>query len=410
MNIIENEQKNILRYALENDIIDLNHIQSVINMKNDLKILDSHPYKIWCGNNGNWYTYLPDENKKRILKKRRTKEDIENVIISYWKEKNNTHTLESVFFEWVNDKLKYGEIQKGTFDRYETDFCRFFNESETDLSKIDVALISEDVLEEFIRLTIKNKNLTSKSYAGLRTILLGTFKYAKKHKYTEINISTFFSNLDLSKRIFKKNIKNKENEVFTEEEIELIIRYINGRNDKIRELGILLAIYTGLRPGELASLKHEDINIKEKTLHVCRTEIKYKDENGKCVIDVRDYPKSEAGDRYLILCDKAINVIERILRLNKSGKFLIQDEYTKRRITENGFNHKLSRICDAVKIHKRTMHKLRKTYGTKLIDNGVNDSIITEQMGHADIKTTRKYYYFSNHNQEEKIRQLNSIW
>ena len=95
------------------------------------------------------------------------------------------------------------------------------------------------------------------------------------------------------------------------------------------------------------------------------------------------------------------------MRLNPFGEYLFQDEKTHKRITENGFNHKLSRICIAVNIPVRTMHKLRKTYGTTLIDHGVDDSIITAQMGHADIKTTRQYYYYSNQSNDEKLNQLN---
>ena len=52
------------------------------------------------------------------------------------------------------------------------------------------------------------------------------------------------------------------------------------------------------------------------------------------------------------------------------------------------------------------MHKIRKTYGTMLIDSGADDSTVMEQMGHSDITTTRKFYYFSNKSQAEKIEQV----
>ena len=37
------------------------------------------------------------------------------------------------------------------------------------------------------------------------------------------------------------------------------------------------------------------------------------------------------------------------------------------------------------------MHKIRKTYGTTLIDSDVDEGFITEQMGHSDISTTKNY-------------------
>ena len=393
-----------MKYAVENGIIDLEHVQEEIEMKEREKILKEHPYKIWQGKDEKWHTYLPDKERKRISKKRNTEREIQDLVVKYWKERNEVHTIESIFYEWINEKIKYKEIEKATYDRYETDFKRFFDGS---FRKTNIKNVTEDILEKFIKTTISEKQLSSKAYSGLRTLLIGIFKYAKKHKYSEISVYTFFGDLNLSKKIFTKKVKCIEKEVFTEEELKKVIGYINGKQCKIREQGVLLAIYTGMRPGELSTLKASDINLKNRTIHIQRSQIKYKDENGKCIIDVREYPKSDAGDRYLLLSDKALDTTKRILRLNPFGNFLFQDEHSKKRITENGFNHKLCRICEAVNIPVRTMHKLRKTYGTTLIDHGVSDSIITEQMGHADIKTTRQYYYYSNHGQNEKIEQLN---
>ncbi len=370
------------------------------------ELLKKHQYKIWQGKDGKWYTYLSDESKKdkRRLIKKNDRTALENMVVSYWKKALEVHTLKSVFYEWADEKLKYGEIEKNTYDRYETDFHRFFGGG---FGEKNVKNITEDILEDFIKSTINEKQLTAKAFSGMRTIIIGIFKYAKKHKYSEISIHTFFGDLNLSKKIFTKKVKCAEKEVFTEQEIKAMVRYMESRELKARELGILLAIYTGMRPGELSALKPSDIRKDDRTIHVQRSEVKYKGSNGKTVIGVKDFPKSDAGDRYLLLNDKAFEAAKKILRINPFGEYLFQDEKTQKRITENGFNHKLSRICSAVGIPVRTMHKLRKTYGTSLIDHGVADSVITEQMGHADIKTTRQYYYYSNQSNDEKLEQLN---
>ncbi len=54
------------------------------------------------------------------------------------------------------------------------------------------------------------------------------------------------------------------------------------------------------------------------------------------------------------------------------------------------------------------MHKIRKTYGTTLLDSDVDEKFVMEQMGHTDIATTKKYYYFSNKSTENKVKQINS--
>lgn len=52
------------------------------------------------------------------------------------------------------------------------------------------------------------------------------------------------------------------------------------------------------------------------------------------------------------------------------------------------------------------MYKIRRTYGTTLLDNDVEESIIIEQMGHSDITTTKKLKYYSNKNQKSKEAQI----
>lgn len=397
--------REILNYAFENGILDLHTIQKQIEMNERKKYLNMHESTIWQGKDEKWYTYLPDKEKRRKLIKRNSKTEIENLIIDYWKEKTEKHTFETVFYEWIKEKLKYGEIEKNTYDRYETDFKRFFNNG---FENTEIKKVSEEMLENFIKSSISEKQLTAKAYANLRTLIIGIFKYSKKHEYCDFSIYTFFGDLDISKRMFKRKVRCSEKEVFTEEEMQKMKTYIS-QHEKIRELGILLAIHTGMRPGELSALKREDVNLKNKTIHVQRSEVKYKDDDGSNVIGVKEFPKTDAGDRYLLLNDVAYETIKKILRLNPFGEYLFQDEYTHKRISENGFNHKLGRICEAVDIPRRTMHKLRKTYGTKLLDSGVDESLIMEQMGHTDIKTTKQYYYYSNQSHEEKLKQLNRV-
>lgn len=77
-----------------------------------------------------------------------------------------------------------------------------------------------------------------------------------------------------------------------------------------------------------------------------------------------------------------------------------------KRINKQNYNDYLYKACQECGIEKLSMHKIRKTYGTLLIDGGADDSTVMEQMGHSDISTTRKYYYFCNKDQDEKEEQV----
>jgi len=41
------------------------------------------------------------------------------------------------------------------------------------------------------------------------------------------------------------------------------------------------------------------------------------------------------------------------------------------------------------------MHKIRKTYASTLLHNGVNLSIVKDMLGHADESTTLKHYIYN---------------
>lgn len=394
----------LLKFAVENGMIDAALVQEKIEMNERLKYLNMHEFKVWQGKDDKWRTYLPDNTKGRKLIKRNTKKDIEDAVCSYYKQMKNEPTIDYIFNLWIDEKLKYGEIQKQSYDRYKTDYDRFFvnNNKFKDFSNRKIKYVEEEELEEFIKVTIVNMNLTQKAYSGLRTLVNGIFKYAKKKGYSNLSITNFMGDLELSKKSFKKNVKDKENEVYQESEAEKLTSRLRIAVDDIRCQGLLLIFESGLRIGELCGLKPEDIG--KDFIHIRRTEIKYKNESDKWVLEVKDYPKSDAGDRYIVINQNAVKTLENIMRIRDSGEYLFMENG--KRVRSNGFRRKLERVCNELGIKYKSNHKIRKTYGTMLIDNGVDESIIAEQMGHADITTTKKYYYFSNKSKEKKREQI----
>ena len=99
-----------LKYALECGIIDLQHLREELYMKQKQHYLEMHTYSIWEGKDGKFYTYLPDKIKGRIKKKKSTREDIEKVIVDYWKQQAENPTIEEVFNEWNDRKLALKKI------------------------------------------------------------------------------------------------------------------------------------------------------------------------------------------------------------------------------------------------------------------------------------------------------------
>lgn len=107
----------VLQKALDDGILDLSQLQESIAMKKRKETLEKHPYSMWEGKNGKWYTYLPDEQKGRVLKKRQTKQEIENLVVEYWSNSAKDETIEEAFQEWNDYKLELNKISASTFTR-----------------------------------------------------------------------------------------------------------------------------------------------------------------------------------------------------------------------------------------------------------------------------------------------------
>jgi integrase len=394
----QNEQE-ILQYAISHDIIDLENLGCVVTDMNRKEILSQHKHAITQGKDGRWSTRITLENGKSVVRHRTTKEELENFLVDYYKSLQEAVYIKDVFWLWMNEKLDYGEIKKQSYDKYCAEFKRFFR-PQLPICRKKFKYITELDLEQFIKTTIRDLELTRKGYSGLVTLLNGIFKYGKKLGHTTISISTFIKDLYLPKNIFKKNFKDRKKEVFSEEEIPLVVGYLKEHPD-IWNLALLLQFQTGARIGEISSLKKQDV--KKNSILICRTEVKVKaDDKWKMVVS--ELPKTDAGYREIILPPSAQWTLDKIYELNPDGEFLFMDKG--KRIRENTFNKRLNLVCEKLNLPHRTTHKIRKTYGTTLLDSDVNDSFVAEQMGHADVSTTRKLYYYSNKSYQTKLAQI----
>lgn len=394
------DENSLLKEAIKNGIIDFDQIASKVMAMKRKDILSHHPHAIWQNGDGMFLTYVTGQDGKRKIRRRKTQEELEEYLVAFYTELEEEIYVSDVFAQWSSEKLEYGEIQKQSYDRYVTDFHRFFKKS-LPICQKKFKNISEDDLEVFIKSTIVKEKLSHKAYSGLATLINGIFKYGKKRGYTTLSITSFMGDLQLARNAFKKTERNKEKETFSETEIPRILTYLKANAD-IWNLGLILQFQTGMRIGEIAALKPEDI--KDTSIHVRRTEVKYKDENGKWRVGVREHSKTDAGNRNIIIPPQTKETIHQILRLNPHGEYLFMNKG--KRIRENTFNKRLNAVCDALNMENRSTHKIRKTYGTALLDSDVNDSFVADQMGHTDVTTTRKLYYYSNKSEQTKRKQI----
>ena len=187
----------------------------------------------------------------------------------------------------------------------------------------------------------------------------------------------------------------------------MLARYLRD-NPSLKNAGLLLMFQTGLRVGELSALRPENVNLKEMFIEITATETAYNNEHGKRVIDVQDEPKTEEGYRRVSIPDTAVQTLKTINRLNPFGQWLFMYD-DGRRMHGKAFRDALFRACDKVGIPRRSPHKSRKTYASKLRENGLDDKSIQLQMGHKDISTTHKYYIYSTKRDNQRQKEISKI-
>ena len=398
---MEYTNQELLNFALQNGIIDLALVQNEKEMHDRKKILEKHPYSIYEGKDKNWYTYLPDEKTGRRKVKATSQEKIENRVVDYWKEQAENPTVSDVFYDWVNSKLDYGEISRASYDRYTIDFEKYFK----DVKDKKIKTIAEDFFDGFIKETIRDFELTPKAYSNFRTLIYGIFKYAKRKKYVSYSITYVVKDIEISKKTFKRTVKMASDQVYLPDEKDTMEEYLI-ENDDIVNLGLLFMFKTGVRVGELATLKRKDVD--NYTVAINATETRYKDDNGKAHYDVKDFPKSEAGLRFAILPEQYEWILDKILELNPSGYYLFERQG--RRVKTYSFRRRLRYICeDKIHMKAKSPHKVRKTYGTLLLDGNVRESTVLDTMGHTDIACTKGHYYYDRSSIEDKRKELGMV-
>ncbi|MBD5487295.1 MAG: site-specific integrase [Lachnospiraceae bacterium] len=381
-------------------MINLSYVQEQIEMNRRKELLKKHPYKIWEGKDGKWYTYLPDEKKGRILKKKITQEGIEDEVIAYWRSELENPTISEVFHEWNDRRLELKQISSAAYLRYKQVFNRHYHNFGDEKIKTVVAEEFQEFLEEEAA-----KELTAKAFSLLKTVTRGLLKRAKRRKLISFNVEELLQELDTSEMNFKKVIKEDYEEVFSNEEMPVMIDYLKNNLDA-KNIGILLMFATGIRVGELVALKHDVFD--GNTFKVRRTETRFLGENGRYVYDVKEFPKSEAGVRTVIIPKDYEWLCVKIKMLNPFGEYIFTDKNGKR-LTTNCIRRRQERNCAKLGIYKKSPHKIRKTYGSILLDHNIDNRMIMEQMGHTDISCTENHYHRNRRSIDAKSQILSNI-
>lgn len=238
-----------------------------------------------------------------------------------------------------------------------------------------VRLDTRDI-NEFIQY-LQTQSLSSTTIRGIITVLKYALNQACKEKYLVINPC---ENATLPK---VKTTGIKALSIKQQNELE---RYALQEKECSP---VILALYTGMRIGEISGLKWSDIDFDNNRIYVQRTLLRIScEESMSRTRVVFSSPKTESSRRSIPL---ASNLKEYLLenRKDTTSDFVIscKNSFAEPRV----INYRFKKITEKsnLSIH---FHVLRHTFATRCVEQGVDIASLSKLLGHSSIKMTLDIY------------------
>lgn len=181
--------------------------------------------------------------------------------------------------------------------------------------------------------------------------------------------------------------------------------YANSHDDTC--LGVMVALHTGIRVGELSALQWKDIDLEEGSLYIRQTILRVRDESGqedpKAVTRiVMQMPKSSDSSRVIPLPPGLLAV----LRQHKKEKTEYVVSGVKAAWAEpRTIQYRFKNILKECGIEYFNFHLLRHTFATRCVSMGLDVKSLSEILGHSSIQLTLNLYVHSTIQQKRQLMQ-----
>ena len=349
-----------------------------------------HPYKITAPKKegGRWQTYIKGSNAKNGRKQIReqTEEALLNKLAEIYFVGD---TFGELYSDWIDYLLSY-EKTGGTVLRHEQRYNKYLLDSK--IPKMSVKRINILELEAECNRIVSHFNLTHHEWTNLKTILIGTFKYAVKKGIIHDNP---MDKVEIGVRYRQVNKPLSETQVYKSDEYNDLMQYLDAKYAETEDdsfIGIKFAIYTGMRVGELAAVRYE--NIEGRYIHVVSEETAKKVKKGdKWVEETVVAPHTKTyEDRFITLPPQALEIIQKTKEKHRrtTGYIFTRDG---ERLRTRQYAYVLEKYAERKGKRTKSTHKLRKTYASRLDMAQVSIEQIRIQLGHKHLSTTMDYIY-----------------
>ncbi len=312
-------------------------------------------------------------------------------------------TFEEICTEWL--ELKRMQIKESSYAHYVHLVRKHLL---PELGTKYFSSITTDELNQLLQAKLwgtqeRQNNLAPKTVSDIRTVLIQILTHAKNQKYPSA----------VTEKLFFPKIKQPSIRILSKEEQQILEDYIfQEPKQSPFVIGILLALYGGLRIGEICSLKWLDIHLDSGLVHVSKTLIRIQE----TCSEQEDTPKTK-----LLLAEPKTENSTRIIPLPgfiteylKNFK-QCPDIYV---ITGTAFWMEPRTCLDRYKqilkkagIDDYNFHALRHTFATRCVETGFDVKSLSEILGHANVNITlQRYVHPSIESKRMQMDKLESLF
>jgi site-specific recombinase XerD len=256
------------------------------------------------------------------------------------------------FGDWMRNR-RYADSTVKTYTEAMALFFRFMENKEP-------ASVTNDDLELFNRDFIIRR------------------KYSASYQSQVINALKLYFGTLVQKKLDPEIIKRPKKpmllpNVLSKEEVKWILE----AHQNIKHRAMLSLIYAcGLRRSELLALKILDVDARRGLLIIRQSK-------GR-------------KDRVVPLSEKVVDLLRQYYRAYKPEVFLFEGQEKGEKYSDRSLESVLKQALRKIKLNKPvTLHWLRHSYATHLLENGTDLRYIQELLGHKSSKTTEIYTHVS---------------
>ena len=268
-----------------------------------------------------------------------------------------------------------------------------------------ISTITESEIQDYILYLYNNGRLDNTGGLTVKTIrdIILVLRLAMTYAYKEKAIPLL--NWDMIE--YPKEIGVKKVVSLSKEEEQNLIQCIYLHLNR-KTAGILVALMTGLRIGELCGLQMKDISLADNTIVVNKTVQRIYDKHkGNTYIHIGP-PKTKTSARTIPIPSLLGNIIKRFMTENPNHYFLTG----KTRPTEpRTYRQFFARFIKRNGLPKVKFHEIRHTFAVRAIEIPDFDiKSLSEILGHKNVSFTLNVYGSANIQQKAKcMNRLNDL-